>query len=409
MNISLPQSALKVIEMIEAFDYEAFVVGGFVRDSILGLHPKDCDITTSARPDVILDIFKDYPCYKTGIKHGTVMVVMDNQPIEITTYRVESQYKDYRHPSEVTFVLALEDDLARRDFTINALAYNQRAGLIDHFNGLDDLNKHILRCINDPSVRFREDPLRIMRALRFSSTYQFQIETHTEKALINLFPELDHIAQERITDEFLKLLVGEGRDRVIKKYVMIWERLFPEVFTNNDALINDLKNKAFNKAHNLFVSLSLFLKTEPILSNQALSVILKRMRLSKDQIKTIVLINHYSEHKIKDKPDLKTIMYETGQTIIMDILNIQYAQSLINKKEYQKLQNDVQTIIKFNECYRFDQLAISGKDIIDHFKIPEKTIKTYLKKTLDEVINDHLDNDFQAQIAYLESLIKNKE
>lgn len=409
MNIYLPQSALKVIEMIEAFDHEAFVVGGFVRDSILGLHPKDCDVATSARPDIILDIFKDYPCYKTGIKHGTVMVLMDKQPIEITTYRVESQYKDYRHPSEVTFVLALKDDLARRDFTINALAYNQRVGLIDHFNGLDDLAKHLIRCINDPNLRFSEDPLRIMRALRFSSTYQFQIEVHTETALIDLYPLLDHIAQERITDEFLKLLVGVDRDRVIKKYSMIWERLFPEVFTNQESLINDLENKVFHKARNVYVSLSLFLKTIPILSDQTLSSILKRIRLSKDQIKTIVLINHYSEQKIKDKIDIKMIMCETGQTIIMDILNMQYAQSLINNQEYQKLQKDVETIIKLNECYRLDQLAISGKDIIDHFMIPEKTIKTYLKKTLDEVINERLANDFQTQIAYLKSLIKNKE
>jgi tRNA nucleotidyltransferase (CCA-adding enzyme) len=395
--------------MIEAFDHEAFVVGGFVRDSILGLHPNDCDIATSARPDIILDIFKDYPCYKTGIKHGTVMVLMDKQPIEITTYRVESQYRDYRHPSEVTFVLELKDDLARRDFTINALAYNQKAGLIDHFNGLDDLKQNLLRCINDPYQRFSEDPLRIMRALRFSSTYRFQIETYTKQALIDLYPLLDHIAQERITDEFLKLLVGVDRDRVIKEYGLIWERIFPEVFTNKESLINDFDNKVFQKADNLYVSLTLFLKTVPILSDQTLTSILKRMRLSKDQIKTIVLINHFSEYKIKGKIDLKSIMSETNQTIIMDILNLQYAQSLITNQEYLKYQKDVQTIIDLNECYRLDQLAISGKDIIDNFEIPEKSIKTYLKMMLDEVINERLDNDFQTQIAYLGSIIKNKE
>jgi len=406
MNIYLPQSALKVIQMIEACDHEAFVVGGFVRDSILGLHPKDCDIATSALPETVLDIFKDYPCYKTGIKHGTVTVLMDKQMIEITTYRVESQYKDYRHPSEVSFVLALKDDLARRDFTINALAYNQKTGLIDHFNGLNDLEDHLIRCINDAHLRFSEDPLRIMRALRFSSTYQFEIEEHTEQAINELFPLLDHIAQERITDEFLKLVVGPDRDRVLKRYINIWRRLFPEVFNNDQSTINKLDSKMFHKAENLNVNLSLFLITKPILSDKELISLLKRMRLSNDQIRSIELIIRYSKHKIKDNRDLKAIMRESGQSLIKDIINIQFALSMINKHEYQTLLNDVQTIIKFNECYRLDQLAISGKDIIDKFKIPENTIKTYLIKTLDEVINERLDNEFHAQIAYLQSIIK---
>lgn len=406
MNIYLPQSALKVIQMIEACDHEAFVVGGFVRDSILGLHPKDCDIATSALPETVVDIFKDYPCYKTGIKHGTVTVLMDKQMIEITTYRVESQYKDYRHPSEVSFVLALKDDLARRDFTINALAYNQKTGLIDHFNGLNDLQDHLIRCINDAYLRFSEDPLRIMRALRFSSTYQFEIEEHTEQAINELFPLLDHIAQERITDEFLKLVVGPDRDRVLKRYINIWGRLFPEVFNNDQSIINDLDSRVFHQADNLNVNLSLFLITKPILSDKELTSLLKRMRLSKEQIRSLALIIRYSEHKIKDKRDLKAIMRESGQSLIKDILNIQFALSLINKHEYQTLLNDVQTIIKLNECYRLDQLAISGKDIIDEFQIPENTIKTYLIKTLDEVINERLDNEFHAQITYLQSIIK---
>ena len=206
MDIKLPMPVQFILNQLNDNGYEAYVVGGCVRDSIMGFTPHDWDICTSALPEQVIDVFKDYKVIPTGIQHGTVSVVLEDTVYEITTYRVDGEYKDNRHPDSVEFVSNLKEDLARRDFTINAMAYNDKDGLIDYFGGIDDIKHKFIRCVGLPKKRFSEDALRIMRALRFAMVFGFNIEGRTSYAMDILADNLNQISIERINAEITKML-----------------------------------------------------------------------------------------------------------------------------------------------------------------------------------------------------------
>lgn len=203
MHIQLPDKVHKIIGVLEAAGYEAYAVGGCVRDSILGRKPNDWDITTSAKPEEIKNLFPR--TIDTGIKHGTVTVMLDREGFEVTTYRIDGVYEDKRHPKEVTFTANLEEDLKRRDFTVNAMAYSERAGLVDIFGGLQDIERGIIRCVGNAQERFTEDALRMLRAVRFSAQLGYRIEEKTGQAIHSLAPDLKAISAERIQAELVKL------------------------------------------------------------------------------------------------------------------------------------------------------------------------------------------------------------
>ena len=204
MKIVLPRKVIMIINNLQLHGYEAFAVGGCVRDSILARRPEDWDITTSAKPEEIKRLFRR--TVDTGIEHGTVTVLIGKDSFEVTTYRVDGAYEDGRHPKEVKFTSRLEEDLQRRDFTINAMAYNDEVRLVDVFGGMRDLNHHLIRCVGDPEERFSEDALRILRAVRFSAQLNFPIEPNTAAAVRKLAPTLKNISAERIQTELVKLL-----------------------------------------------------------------------------------------------------------------------------------------------------------------------------------------------------------
>ena len=206
MDIKLPMPVQFILNQLNDNGYEAYVVGGCVRDSIMGFAPHDWDVCTSALPEQVIDVFKDYKVIPTGIQHGTVSVVLEDTVYEITTYRVDGEYKDNRHPDSVEFVSNLKEDLARRDFTINAMAYNDKDGLIDYFGGIDDIKHKFIRCVGLPKKRFSEDALRIMRALRFAMVFGFDIEDRTSYAMDILADNLNQISIERINAEITKML-----------------------------------------------------------------------------------------------------------------------------------------------------------------------------------------------------------
>lgn len=201
-----PDYVRRVIRRLESAGYEAFIVGGSLRDFMLGITPHDFDIATSARPEQMLSVFSGMKVVPTGLKHGTLTVLADGNPIEVTTYRTDGEYTDSRHPSEVSFTCDITSDLARRDFTVNAMAYNENSGLVDPFGGADDLNSGVLRAVGDPRTRMREDALRIMRAFRFSAQLGFDIEPETLRALDTEKEGLGKISRERIAGEFSKLI-----------------------------------------------------------------------------------------------------------------------------------------------------------------------------------------------------------
>ena len=227
MKIVLPRKVLMIINNLQFHGYEAFAVGGCVRDSILAKRPEDWDITTSAKPEQIKKLFRR--TVDTGIKHGTVTVLLGKDSFEVTTYRVDGAYEDSRHPKEVRFTNRLEEDLKRRDFTINAMAYNDEVRLVDVFGGMQDLNHHLIRCVGDPEERFSEDALRILRAVRFSAQLNFPIEPNTAAAVRKLAPTLKNISAERIRTELVKLLVSAHPERIRDAYELgITRVILPE-------------------------------------------------------------------------------------------------------------------------------------------------------------------------------------
>ncbi len=229
MTLVLPVVVEKAIQRLNTGGYEAYVVGGCVRDSLLGRQPNDWDITTSALPQEIITVFSDCRVIPTGIQHGTVTVLMDGKSLEITTYRVDGEYSDNRHPDKVSFTRNLQEDLARRDFTINALAYHPKKGLVDCFSGLADLDNRQLVCVGDPEKRFAEDGLRILRALRFSAQFGFAIETVTARAIHRLCPLLRRIASERIQEELTKLLCGNYVKSIMLAFPDVFSVILPEI------------------------------------------------------------------------------------------------------------------------------------------------------------------------------------
>ncbi len=216
IEIRIPPGAARILRVLEDHGYEAFVVGGCVRDSLLGRNPNDWDITTSALPLQVKALFRR--TIDTGLKHGTVTILMDGEPFEVTTYRVDGEYLDGRHPSEVTFTASLQEDLQRRDFTINAMAYSEKKGLQDFFGGLSDLEKGLIRAVGDPAKRFGEDALRIMRAVRFAAQLGYEVEADTVQAMKDLAPTLSRISAERIAAELEKLLVSPHPEKLRMAY-----------------------------------------------------------------------------------------------------------------------------------------------------------------------------------------------
>ena len=243
MRLVLPYNARFIIDRLQQSGYSCYAVGGCVRDSILGREPSDWDFTTSALPEEIEAVFSDCRTLNFGKQFGTIGVILDNEQYEITTYRLDGEYSDARHPDAVSFSSSLRDDLSRRDFTVHAMAYNDTDGLIDFFNGQRDLEYGVIRCVGIATNRFAEDALRILRALRFAATLGFSIEPSTSDAIISGKKMLSAIANERIRDELLKLLCGEKVDFVLRRYRSVFAVFIPELVGTFDFEQN-------NKHHN---------------------------------------------------------------------------------------------------------------------------------------------------------------
>ena len=229
LTIRLPADVAALLAMLRDAGFPAYTVGGCVRDALLGITPHDWDICTSALPDQMQQVFKDLHTVETGLKHGTLSVVVNHVPYEITTFRVDGEYTDHRHPDSVSFVDNIAEDLSRRDFTVNAMAWSPDSGLVDLFGGREDLAAGVIRCVGDPALRFDEDALRVLRALRFASVYDFSIDPATDAAARKLAPSLHGVAGERIREELMKLLCGKGVGRILRAYPDVLSEIIPEI------------------------------------------------------------------------------------------------------------------------------------------------------------------------------------
>ena len=378
MRFTLPQNIKFVLDTLTKNGHSAYIVGGCVRDLLCGKAPHDFDITTSALPHETQSLFEK--TVDTGLKHGTVTVIIDDEPIEVTTFRTESVYNDSRHPESVNFVRDVKDDLARRDFTVNAMCYNDTDGLIDLFGGNDDITTKTLRAVGNPETRFSEDALRILRLFRFAATLEFQIEKSTFDAAVKCAPLLKNISAERIFTE-LKKAAG-GKNIAVISPLLKTDCLADFCITNgNLEKINNLEpNETLRTFALLYITSTKLQKTLEAL---------KCSNVFKDYCtKTVHLISNGIN---ADKVCIKNALNYADYDIICDCLSYLNCILNIDMSHQQALLNE---ITENCEPYKISHLDITGKDItalgFDGKQVGEK-----LKFLLDEVIKNPTLNEQQ--------------
>ncbi len=437
MTISIPDNVKIILQRLNNAGFEAYCVGGAVRDSIMGLTPGDWDITTSALPEETRELFKDYKTVDTGLKHGTLTVVMDKTPYEITTFRIDGEYGDNRHPKNVTFTGKVADDLSRRDFTVNALAYNENVGLVDLYDGQGDIYNSIIRTVGNADVRFNEDGLRIMRALRFSATLGFEIEEETKKSIHKNKDLLKNISAERLALELTKLICGKNAFNILMEYpdvlavfipeiapavnfkqfgkkhaYDVWEHICHTVDTiPNDRilrltmLLHDLgkvpTHKLNDKGDSTF-------KNHAAVGGEMAKEILTRLKFDKKTINRVsFLVGCHDFEPPETKTELKKHLKNKTPEDIKTLLVIKKSDRGALSESYRDISEGSAQALKWleeiernNECCTISQLAINGKDLEKNgFKGEE--IGKALNDILDAVIENKAENNKTALLTYI--------
>lgn len=443
MKLDLPDIVSFIINTLNQNGFECFVVGGCVRDSLSNKFVNDWDFTTNATPDEIENCFSDFKTIDIGKKFGTICVVINDENYEITTYRTEEDYTDMRHPQSVSFSKNLKDDLSRRDFTINAMAYNDTVGLVDEYDGLTDLKYGVIRCIGNPDERFSEDALRILRALRFASVFGYSIEPQTSDSIIRNKDKLSSISSERIVKELSKLLCGNYVDFVLRRYKEVIAVIIPEISImfnfdqhslhhNKDLwrhTVSAVKNtppdellRTVMLLHDLGKPMTVSCDNDghchfhnhPKLSSAMAKTILKRLKYPVNFINTACLLIENHDNRLVPTPQcVKQCMNSIGKDNTSKLLSIQradiMAQSMYKRKEkintLDAVQCEFERVVTDNECFSLDTLAVNGKDIIHLGVSKGETIGFVLNTLLDKVINDEVENEHSALIAIAETLI----
>lgn len=386
MKIILPDDVKFIIGTLTANGYEAYAVGGCVRDSILHRVPGDWDITTSARPCQVKKLFRR--TIDTGIQHGTVTVMMGHTGYEVTTYRVDGEYEDSRHPKSVEFTSSLLEDLRRRDFTINAMAYSDESGIVDEFGGIEDLENGVIRCVGNPEERFGEDALRMLRAVRFSAQLGFDIEQGTCEAIEKLAPAIDKISRERIHSELGKILLSEHPEYIDKAYRLgITAVVFPEYDMIND---KEITLRLLGK-----VPSEISFRYAAILcgnGSKEASEALRRLKLDNETIRHVAcLVSNHNMTVDTDECTVRKTAGRIGRDELKSVLLFEklYYEIIHDEAMVEKIKEagDVlEMIIKRGDCILVSDLAINGKDLIEAGIKPGKEIGVILKSCLDEVI-----------------------
>lgn len=438
MKITLPRKVLLIINNLQLHGYEAFAVGGCVRDSILARRPEDWDITTSARPDEIKKMFRR--TVDTGIEHGTVTVLIGKDSFEVTTYRVDGVYEDGRHPKEVRFTSRLEEDLQRRDFTINAMAYNDDVRLVDVFGGMRDLNHHLIRCVGDPKERFSEDALRILRAVRFSAQLNFPIEPYTAEAVKEMAPSLERISAERIQTELVKLLVSPHPERIRDAYELgITKVILPEwdamagVEQNTphhkyDVAEHTIRAMKYVKRDKILRLTMLFhdmgkpsvkttdeegkdhFKGHALVSEEIARRVMRRLKFDNDTVKKVTRLVCYHDYRVEaTEKNVRRAMNRIGVDLFPYYLAVRMAdakaQSPYRRRE--KIENIVamrrlyQEALEKEDCVTLRQLAVSGRDLMDLGMQPGREIGSMLSELLEYVIDDPERNRKETLCGYV--------
>lgn len=371
VRIALPKDVKHIIDVLMENGYEAYAVGGCVRDSILGRVPGDWDITTSALPMQVKGLFRR--TVDTGIQHGTVTVMLGRNGYEVTTYRIDGKYEDSRHPESVEFTPKLEEDLKRRDFTINAMAYNDEHGIVDIFDGVGDLQRKIIRCVGNAHDRFDEDALRILRAVRFSAQLGFGIEENTAGAAKELAVNLKRISSERIHTEFNKMLKSPHPDYFsVADAIGIMEIVLPEyhvMSAEDKAFVGALAKECACQLPERYAAM-LFMSGRYSEEGPADTAkrVLKRLKLDNDTINTASMLLRFGMLEITDdEPRIRHIIYETGDKNILRILDFRtaYEKCIGNDiADVRRMYDICNMIFERGDCVSLKNLAITGKELI---------------------------------------------
>ena len=442
MKIELPRKVVLIIKNLQRHGYDAYAVGGCVRDSILNRKPEDWDITTSAKPEQVKRIFRR--TVDTGIEHGTVTVLIGKDGFEVTTYRVDGLYEDGRHPKEVTFTSRLEEDLKRRDFTINAMAYNDDERLVDAFGGMRDLNYHLIRCVGDPKERFSEDALRILRAVRFSAQLAFPIEPETAEAIKSLAPNLEKISAERIQAELVKLLVSDHPERIqdacelgITKVVLPeWDDMVGvkqntphhkyDVAAHTVHALQNVKNDKVLRLTMLFHDMGKpamkttdekgndHFKGHALESEKIARTVLKRLKFDNETIRIVTKLVCYHDYRMEATPaNVRRAMNRIGVELFPYYLAVRLAdaksQSTYMRRE--KIENIVEIrnlykqILMENQCVTLRQLAVSGRELMELGMKPGRELGAMLSELLEYVLDDPERNTKENLCKYVKEKV----
>ncbi len=430
-----------VLQKLADSGFQAFLVGGCVRDMILGRNIHDHDITTDALPEQVMNVFSGFTTVPTGLKHGTVTVLVNGEPFEITTFRIDGKYSDSRRPESVSFTRNLTDDLARRDFTINAIAMDIDGNISDPFHGCDDIKNKIIRCVGEPSMRFNEDALRILRAVRFSSVLGFEIEKNTSDALMNLRKNLDNISRERIRDELDKLICGKNLVPVMLGYREIIAQIIPEMrpcfdfdqkshfhmYDVYEHIVRTIDSAPQDSV--LFRRTMLFhdigkppkftidengeghFKGHAKTSADMCRDIMKNLCYDNNSIEqTCLLIAHHSD-KIHNDIQIKKLVSEIGEDNFFMLMQIKRFDNygkcpfvLKEFEEFERHENALREFIKNNDCMHISQLEINGNDLVN-IGFRGKAVGDMLKNILNMIIEGNLENKRDILLEYAKTQI----
>lgn len=389
-RINLPENVKYIIDKIYANGYEAYAVGGCVRDSILGRVPDDWDITTSALPAQIKNIFKK--TIDTGIQHGTVTVMLNKVGYEVTTYRIDGEYEDMRHPKNVEFTNNLVLDLKRRDFTINAMAYNDVVGLVDEFGGIDDINNKVIKCVGHATERFSEDALRILRAVRFSAQLGFSIEEGTAKAITELSNTLVNISSERIHTELNKMLKSKNPDYFnVADELGIMQYIIPEYCSYDDNQKHAAAMLAKEVSDNLperYAAMLVFVGSD------VSKKILRDLKLDNDTINmTHHILKSFDFDVMDDEISVRRLIHNVGKQDILRVIEFRLSFEKVAGSENKvskinKIYEMAAKLLERGDCVDLKSLALTGNDLLMLGVKPGKEIGLFLKILLDKVLID---------------------
>lgn len=432
IKINIPSDANEIIHTLQNHGHSAYVVGGCVRDSIIGRPIHDWDICTSATPNEMLEIFKDRRVIETGLQHGTITVVVNGEPYEVTTYRIDGTYSDNRRPDSVTFTDNLVEDLRRRDFTINAMAYNDTEGLIDPFNGLEDIKWQRIQCVGSAKDRFSEDALRILRAIRFASQLDFTIIPSTDWEIHQQYKNLENISIERINSEFCKIASSDSFCVQLLLYKDVFSLFIPELkdmidFPQNnpyhdyDVFGHTIHAVEHCESEDLTVRLSVFFhdfgkphsyqdgedgirhfKGHGKVSSEITDNIMKRLRFDNETRNNVVELVYYHDATFEvGKKYVKRWLNKIGEEQFRRLLEVRKADILGQKPDFEQSRIDkvnnieqiLEEVLQEDECFSLKDLAVNGKDLMDIGYKTGRQLGAALQGLLDCVIGEEVNNN----------------